>query len=226
MSTLCTVGTSTGGTLSFSVVPMAIHEMGDGYSWLAAIGSQKVREVVDFLWDHIICRFGILKEISCNNGPQFIGSKVTKVLEDLKIKRITSSPYHPSANGQAESTNKVIIHNLIKSLQAVKGKWLKELSSVLWACQTMEKSSTGEIPSSLIYGMEALIPVEVGEPTLRISQENEEANNEAMLVKLDLLDEHMDLVYVRMVAQKQRMERYYNRRANLRYFNVGDLVLR
>ncbi|XP_070050835.1 uncharacterized protein [Nicotiana tomentosiformis] len=195
MSTLCTVGTSTGGTLSFSVVPMAIHEMGDGYSWLAAIGSQK-------------------------------GSKVTKVLEDLKIKRITSSPYHPSANGQAESTNKVIIHNLIKSLQAVKGKWLKELSSVLWACQTMEKSSTGEIPSSLIYGMEALIPVEVGEPTLRISQENEEANNEAMLVKLDLLDEHMDLVYVRMVAQKQRMERYYNRRANLRYFNVGDLVLR
>nr|XP_009606186.1 uncharacterized protein LOC104100622 [Nicotiana tomentosiformis] len=32
--------------------------------------------------------------------------------------------------------------------------------------------------------------------------------------------------YMRMVAQKQRMERYYNRRANLRYFKVGDLVLR
>ncbi|XP_070034668.1 uncharacterized protein [Nicotiana tomentosiformis] len=53
-----------------------------------------------------------------------------------------------------------------------------------------------------------------------------EANNEALRVKLDLLEEHRDLAYVRMVAQKQRMERYYNRRANLRYFKVEDLVLR
>ncbi|XP_070032891.1 uncharacterized protein [Nicotiana tomentosiformis] len=51
-------------------------------------------------------RFGIPKEIACNNGPQFIGAKATKFLEDLKIKRITSSPYHPSANGQASQQTK------------------------------------------------------------------------------------------------------------------------
>ncbi|XP_019230728.1 PREDICTED: uncharacterized protein LOC109211633 [Nicotiana attenuata] len=161
-----------------------------------------------------------------NLGPHFIGSKVIKFLENLKIKRITSSPYHPSADRQAKSTNKVIIQNLKKKLEAAKGKWLEELPGVQWAYRTTTKSSTGETPFSLVYGVEALIPVEVGEPTLRFSQSNEEANNDAFLVRLDLLDEHRDLAYVRMVAQEQMMERYYNQRDNLRYFKIGDLVLR
>ncbi|XP_070035118.1 uncharacterized protein [Nicotiana tomentosiformis] len=77
-----------------------------------------------------------------------------------------------------------------------------------------------------MYDEEALISVEGGELTLSFSLTNEEANNEVLLVRLDLLDEHMYLSYVRMVAQKQRMERYYNSRANICYFKVGDLVLR
>ncbi|XP_075095200.1 uncharacterized protein LOC142173501 [Nicotiana tabacum] len=114
-------------------------------------------------------------------------------MEDLKIKRITYSTYHPSANGQAESTNKVIIQNLKKNLEAAKGKWPEELPGVLWAYQMIAKSSTGETPFSLVYGTKTLIPVEVRDSTLRFSRENEEANNEALLVKLDLLYKHRDL---------------------------------
>ncbi|XP_070048163.1 uncharacterized protein [Nicotiana tomentosiformis] len=127
-----------------------------------------------------------------------------------KIKRITSSPYHLSANGQAESTNKVIIQNLKKRLEAAKGKWPEELPGVLWAYRTMAKSSTGETLLSLVYSDEALILVEVSEPTLRYSQTNEESNDKAMLINLELLEGRRDLEHVRMEAQKQRMERYYN----------------
>ncbi|XP_075101687.1 uncharacterized protein LOC142177121 [Nicotiana tabacum] len=158
------------------------------------------RKVVDFLWKNIICWFGIPKYISCDNGPLFIGSKVTKILEDLKIKRITSSPYHSSLNGQADSTNKVIIQNLKKRLVAAKGKWPEELPGVLWAYRTTIKSSMEEAPFSIVYGAEALIPVEVGEPTLRYFRMEEDANNEAWLVKLELLDEHRDLAHIRMMA--------------------------
>nr|XP_009595270.1 uncharacterized protein LOC104091605 [Nicotiana tomentosiformis] len=224
MPALCIIGAPIDGALAFGIVPMAIHEIGNKYSWSAATGSpegpyQKIgeRKVVDFIWEHIICRFEIPKEIVCDNAPHFIGSKVTKFLEDLKIKRITSSPYHLSANGQAGSTNKVITQNLKKRFKAAKVKWLEELPSMLWTYQTTTKSSTGETPFCLIYDAEALIPIKVGEPTLRFSRANEEANNEALLVKLDLLDERMDLAHVRMVAQKQMMERYYNQRANFRY---------
>ncbi|XP_075092305.1 uncharacterized protein LOC142172556 [Nicotiana tabacum] len=110
----------------------------------------------------------------------------------------------------------MIIQNLKKILEAAKGKWPEELPGVLWAYRTMTKSSTIENPFSLVYGAEALIPVEVGKPTLRYFC----ANNEAMLVNLELLDERRDLVHIRMTAQKQRIERYYNRRASPRYFKV------
>nr|XP_033515062.1 uncharacterized protein LOC117279615 [Nicotiana tomentosiformis] len=153
-------------------------------------------------------------ELAQGLGSEFIGSKVTKFLGGLKIKRIKSSPYHPSANGKGESTNKIIIQNLKMKLEDTKGKWPDELPGVLWAYRTTAKSSTGETPFSVINGSKALIPIEVGEPTLRSSRANAETNNEALLPKLDLLEEHRNLAYVWIVAQKQRMKRYYNRIAN------------
>ncbi|XP_070045193.1 uncharacterized protein [Nicotiana tomentosiformis] len=184
-----------------------MHQPAELLHLVEADPNQKIgeHEVTDFLWEHIICRLRIPKEIACYNGPQFIGSKVTKFLKDLKIKRITSSPYHPSANGQAKLTNKVIIQNLKKRLEAARGKCLEELPGVLWVYWTTTKSSTGETPFSLVYSAESLFLMEVRELTLRFSRTNEEANNKALLVKLNLLDECRDMAHVRIVAQKQRM---------------------
>lgn len=67
--------------------------------------------------------------------------------------------------------------------------------------------------------------MEISEPIMRFSRADEE-NDEAILIKLDLLEENQNLADVRMVAQKQRMKRYNNHRANLCYFKVRDLVLR
>ncbi|XP_075076031.1 uncharacterized protein LOC142162889 [Nicotiana tabacum] len=61
-----------------------------------------------------------------------------------KIKRITSTPYHPEGNGQAESKNKVIVNNLKKRLEESKGNWPELLPGVLWAYRTTTKTSTGE----------------------------------------------------------------------------------
>nr|XP_016471265.1 PREDICTED: uncharacterized protein LOC107793429 [Nicotiana tabacum] len=72
--------------------------------------------------------------------------KVVDFLWENIICRITYLPYHPSANGQAKSTNKAITQNLKKSLEATKGKWPEELPGVLWAYRTMTKSSRGETP--------------------------------------------------------------------------------
>nr|XP_009792559.1 PREDICTED: uncharacterized protein LOC104239587 [Nicotiana sylvestris] len=118
----------------------------------------------------------------------------------------------PSAPGKAEEgpfqkmgereVVDFLWENIICRLEAAKGKWHKELPGVLWAYRTTAKLSTGETPFSLVYEAEALIPVEVGEPTLRYFQASEVKNNKAMLVNLELLDEHRDLAHIRMAAQK------------------------
>ena len=113
-----------------------------------------------------------------------------------------------------------------KRLQDSKGNWPEVLPGVLWAYRTTTKTSTGETPFSMVYGAEALIPVEIGEPSTRYDQATEESNNEEMRVSLDLLEGRREAALIRMAEQKQVIERYYNRKARLRFFKIGDFVLK
>ncbi|GJQ96084.1 reverse transcriptase domain-containing protein [Tanacetum coccineum] len=54
------------------------------------------------------------------------------------------------------------------------------------AHRTMIKSSNGDTPFSLTYGTEAVIPAEIGMPTLRTSEVDMVQNNEALGINLDL----------------------------------------
>nr|XP_009775740.1 PREDICTED: uncharacterized protein LOC104225598 [Nicotiana sylvestris] len=119
-----------------------------------------------------------------------------------------------------QDKNEVIIYNLKKRLEESKGKWPEVLPGVLWAYRTTSKSSTGETLFSLVYAAETLILVEIGEPSTRYTQATDESNEEEMRINLDLLKER------REAAQKQIIERYYNRKAHLRYFKIGDFVLK
>ena len=52
-------------------------------------------------------------------------------------------------------------------LEEVKGKWVDELSRVLWAYRTTSKRPIGATSFALAYGMEVVIPTKVGVPTAR-----------------------------------------------------------
>ena len=93
---------------------------------------------------------------------------------------ITSTPVHPQANGQAESSNKIIINNLKKKLGSKKGKWVEELPYVLWADRTTPKNATGQTPFSLVFGAEVVIPTDMVVPTARISIRDPQLNEESL----------------------------------------------
>ncbi|GKC95487.1 reverse transcriptase domain-containing protein, partial [Tanacetum coccineum] len=71
-------------------------------------------------------------------------------------------------------------------------KLMEELPYVLWAHHTMIKSSNGDTLFSLTYGTEAVIPTEIGMPTLRIVEVDLVQNNEALEINLDLLEERRE----------------------------------
>ena len=77
---------------------------------------------------------------------------------------------------------------------------MEELPTILWTFRTTSRSSTRETPFSLTYGVEAVIPLEVGLPTLR-SEEYDQENNELMLAKdLDLAQKRRDLAMIRLAS--------------------------
>ena len=117
-----------------------------------AFAQVKDKEVVSFIKRNILTRFGIPSEIICDNGSQFISKRTTDFCSAWGIKMITCTPVHPQANGQAESSNKIIVNNLKKRLDKKKGRWAEELPFVLWADRTTAKTATGQTPYALVFG--------------------------------------------------------------------------
>lgn len=70
-----------------------------------------------------------------------------------------------------------------------------------WAYRTTSKSSIGATPFSLVYDVEVVIPVKVGEPSLRFQYVTEESNGEAMSASLKLLDERREVALVRFLLR-------------------------
>ena len=118
-------------------------------------------DVKKFVWRNIVIRFGVPKSLVSDNGLQFNSKAFCKFYSDLGIKNRYSTPTYLQSNGQVEANNKAIINELKKRLDDTKGKWVEELSNVLYAYRMTPKRSTGENTFSLTYGMEAIIPAEV-----------------------------------------------------------------
>ena len=55
----------------------------------------KDRDVTRFIWKSVVCRFGILKSIVSNNGPQFDSRVYRDFYQELKIKDLYSTSRYP-----------------------------------------------------------------------------------------------------------------------------------
>ena len=90
-----------------------------------------------------------------------------------------------------EATNKNIKRILRKMVETSRD-WSEELPLALWAYHTSFRTSTGATPYSLVYGMEAVLPVEIKMGSLRITlkqQISEAELTQSRYDQLNLLDE-------------------------------------
>ncbi|XP_072054424.1 uncharacterized protein [Arachis hypogaea] len=84
-----------------------------------------------------------------------------------------------------------------------------------------KQSSTGKTPFRLTYGVDAMIAIEIGEPSPRLLLGGVEE-----VVEKDLVDETIEMTHFSKTALKQRMALRYNARVLKREFEQNDLVLR
>nr|GEU30045.1 reverse transcriptase domain-containing protein [Tanacetum cinerariifolium] len=63
-------------------------------------------QVKKFVWDNIVCRFGLPGEIISDNGKQFRDNPIKDWCEKLNIRQCFTSVKHPQANGLIERANR------------------------------------------------------------------------------------------------------------------------
>ena len=124
-----------------------------------------------------------------------------------------------------EASNKTLLTTLEKRLHSAKGKWAEELSRVLWAYRTTSQKPIGVSPLAFTYGMEAIIPIEIGLPTLR-TEILEKTNTKSIAKDLDMADEFHEAAVVRIALYQQRVASSYNMHVKQRTIRARDLVIR
>ncbi|XP_077219742.1 uncharacterized protein LOC143853932 [Tasmannia lanceolata] len=135
---------------------------------------------------------------------QFDNKNFRKFCIDLKIEQRFTSVAHPQTNGQTEVTNIILHQGIKKRLDEKAGRWVDELYNVLWAYRTTPRAAMGESSFNLTFGTEAIIPIDIGVPSRRVTCFNERLNEGGLRANLDLLEEVREESQIRSAAYKQR----------------------
>ena len=113
-----------------------------------------------------------------------------------------------------------------RRLEKAKGNWAEEVPRIVWDYHITPQSTTRETPFSLVYGSDAMIPIEIQENSPCFQNFVAEESNEERKVNLDLLDEVREEARTKAEALKRRVEYKYNSKLRPRQFRVADLVMR
>ena len=140
-------------------------------------------KVAIFIRSHIICRYGVPHELKSNRGEHFRG-EVDTLLQRYGIQHHRSSAYRQQTNWAVEAANKNIKRILRKMIETSRD-WSKKLPFALWAYRTSFRTSTGATPYSLVYGMGAVLPVEIKMGSLRVTLEHQISEAEWVQSRLD-----------------------------------------
>ncbi|XP_011629272.1 uncharacterized protein LOC105421897 [Amborella trichopoda] len=184
--------------------------------------------MANFVWYHIIYQFGVLDQKTSNNGPQFKSQHVDFLVNQFGFPWKYSTMYYPRAKGLAEAFNKTLCGVLRKLMSKLKKNWHDKLPEALWVYCTTTHNATNSTPYSLVYGGEAVLPLEIKIPSLRVALHQGLTEDERVRLRyqeLDALDEKRLEAQQNLKLNQTRMKKAFNKSIKVRSFTLGDLVL-
>ncbi|GJU18617.1 reverse transcriptase domain-containing protein [Tanacetum coccineum] len=174
-------------------------------------------------------RFGLPGEIVLDNRKQFRDNPFKDRCEKLCIRQCFAFVKHPQTNGLVERANRSLGEGIKARLDERRSRIdMRTLLTKSYGhtTNTHDKSSNGETPFSLTYGTKAVIPAEIGMPTLRTVEVDLIKKDEALEINLDLLEEKREQAAIQEAKSKAKMEKYYNSKVRGTSFKPGDMVCR
>ena len=145
--------------------------------------------MVNFLLEEIFVRYGVPREIVTDQGTQFTSKLVKDITKKYQIKHKRSTPYHPQANGQVESTNKTLEAINTKTVAMNRKNWEEKLKDALWAYRITWKDNIGFTPYQLVYGKEVLLPIKFQIHTFKMAVDLGIDLNEAQQERIQQLNQ-------------------------------------
>ena len=194
-----------------------------------AIPNAKASLVVLFFYEDIICRHGCPKEILTDRGTHFVNEMLDSLCENLGVKHKLSTAYHPQTNGLVERFNRTLCEALAKYINEHKDDWDLYISSVLFAYRTKRHSTTRHELFYLMYGRDAVLPVEFAISTSQNECPTEHCSDDLLdrvhTLTGKVIGDRLETQDVIHKAQEKQILRHDDNLREVVRFKIGDSVL-
>ena len=168
--------------------------------------------------------FSIPAELLTDQGTVFVGKLTSQLWVKLGIKHLKTSPYHSQMDGALESWHGTL-KSMLRKCADRQWEWDRLLKYLLCAYRSAPHSNTGYSPFEIIYGRSVRGPSEA----LKDSWDSGDVRNQSMVEWIEKPGEKLKAVRVVISVKegiaKERMKKYYDKKAVLRNFDEGLLVL-
>ena len=136
--------------------------------------------MVTFIFEDIICRHGVPKEILFDRGIHFNNALINELCHRYQTKYRLTSSYRPQTNRMVERFNRTIGESLAKLVMDndETKEWDDYVNAILLAYRTRKHETTGFTLFYLINGRQARLPVEL---MVDSSDSTEQGMKEALL---------------------------------------------
>ncbi|MCO5586510.1 hypothetical protein L7F22_040450 [Adiantum nelumboides] len=183
--------------------------------------------VAKFLYQNIFCRFGCPLEITSDQGTHFVNDLLATMFHKYQIFHRKSCSYYPRANGQAESTNKVLLMLLRKTCYLHPTTWADAVLGTTWAYRTSFKATTKHTPFQLAFGLEAIAPFEFINGSVRVGSLRVQnvGGDVANTSRLAILEESRLRAALALSSEQLRRKAWHDRHLRKPRFTKGSLVM-
>ncbi|MEE8326536.1 MAG: reverse transcriptase domain-containing protein [candidate division NC10 bacterium] len=134
---------------------------------VAPLVTQSMANVADVLIEQVVCRFGCPSKLLSDRGGNFLSGLAVQINEVLRIKKLSTTSYHPQTDAITERFNSTLVGMLKHYVNAGHTDWDEFLQYVTFAYNTAVHATTRYSPFFLIFGREAVLPVDVAMGTVR-----------------------------------------------------------
>ena len=118
-------------------------------------------EVAKLFFESVVCKQGVPKTLVTDQDKEFVNEILKEVANLLQIKHLTTTPYHPQANGVIERSNGTVLNILHTLVQDNVSNWYTMLLIATFAYNTAFHRNLQDSTFFLMYLRDPCFPFEI-----------------------------------------------------------------
>lgn len=189
------------------------------FSWAIPAENYESNTVAYHFVTQFICLHGIPNSVVTDCGTEFLSKVFTEVCRLLKIKKSSTSPYHPQSNGSLERSHRTLGEYLRNVVSKDQLNWDTYIPFAMFAYNSSVHSATGYQPYELVYGRKVELLTTMSKP----ADPQYNFNDYQFEIKRKL-QETYEVTKNKLIANKNKSKERYDNKSQANMLKIRDKV--